>query len=64
MMMIGYMPKHTATISTTVYQLYKAENYLNELQSLNWVVLNLIISAAVLLSVNMLETRQKKAVKA
>ena len=63
MMLISYMPGHTATISTTVYQLYKGENNLNELGSLYWVLLNLLISAAVLLSVNMLEARQKKAVK-
>ncbi len=63
-MLIGYMPKHTATISTTVYQLWKAENEINELHSLNWVVMNLAISAVVLLTVNLLESRQKKAVKA
>ena len=62
-MLIGYMPRHTATISTTVYQLWKAENELNELHSLNWVVMNLMISAVVLLTVNLLESRQKKAVK-
>ena len=62
-MLIGYMPKHTATISTTVYQLWKAENEINELHSMNWVVMNLMISAVVLLTVNLLESRQKKAVK-
>ena len=62
-MLIGYMPRHTATISTTVYQLWKAENEINELHSLNWVVMNLMISAVVLLTVNLLESRQKKAVK-
>ncbi len=62
-MLIGYMPRHTATISTTVYQLWKAENEINELHSMNWVVMNLMISAVVLLTVNLLESRQKKAVK-
>lgn len=62
-MLIGYMPRHTATISTTVYQLWKAENELNELHSMNWVIMNLMISAVVLLAVNLLESRQKKAVK-
>ena len=62
-MLIGYMPKHTATISTTVYQLWKAENEFNEKHSLDWVLMNLLISAVVLLTVNMLESRQKKAVK-
>ncbi len=63
-MLIGYMPRHTATISTTVYQLWKAENEINELHSLNWVLMNLMISTVVLLTVNLLEARQKKAVKA
>lgn len=62
-MLIGYMPRHTATISTTVYQLWKAENEINELHSLNWVIMNLMISTVVLLTVNLLESRQKKAVK-
>ncbi|MBR0355015.1 MAG: molybdate ABC transporter permease subunit [Oscillospiraceae bacterium] len=62
-MLIGYMPGHTATISTTVYQLWKGENTFNELHSMDWVVLNLAISAVVLLTVNLLESRQKKAVK-
>ena len=62
-MLIGYMPRHTATISTTVYQLWKAENEVNELHSLNWVLMNLAISTVVLLTVNLLESRQKKAVK-
>ena len=31
---------------------------------MNWVVMNLMISAVVLLTVNLLESRQKKAVKA
>ncbi len=62
-MLIGYMPRHTATISTTVYQLWKAENEINELHSLNWVIMNLMISTVVLLTVNLLEGRQKKAVK-
>ena len=62
-MLIGYMPRHTATISTTVYQLWKAENEINELHSLNWVLMNLMISTVVLLAVNLLESRQKKAVK-
>ena len=59
-MLIGYTPGRTATISTTVYQLWRTND---EAGAMLWVLLNLAISAAVLLIVNMLEERQKKAVK-
>ena len=58
-MLIGYTPGRTATISTTVYQLYRTND---DAGALFWVLVNLAISAIVLLAVNMLETRQKKAV--
>ncbi len=58
-MLIGYTPGRTATISTTVYQLWRTND---ESGAFFWVMVNLAISAAVLLTVNMLETRQKKAV--
>ena len=61
-MLIGYMPGHTATIATTVYQMWKGENSFNELHSMDWVILNLTISMVVLLAVNLLESKQKKAV--
>ena len=58
-MLIGYTPGRTATISTTVYQLYRTND---DAGAMFWVLVNLLISAAVLLAVNMLEVRQKKAV--
>ncbi len=57
-MLIGYTPGKTATISTTVYQLWRTND---ESGAMLWVLINLGISAVVLLSVNMLEGRQKKA---
>ena len=59
-MLIGYTPGKTATISTTVYQLWRTND---ERGAMFWVLINLAISTVVLLSVNMLEARQKKAVK-
>lgn len=60
-MLIGYTPGRTATISTTVYQLWRTND---EAGAMRWVLVNLAISAAVLLAVNLLEDRQrKKAVK-
>ncbi len=59
-MLIGYTPGRTATISTTVYQLWRTND---EAGAFTWVMINLAISAAVLLTVNMLEDRQKKEVK-
>ena len=58
-MLIGYTPGRTATISTTVYQLWRTND---EAGALFWVLINLAISTVVLLTVNMLEARQKKAV--
>ena len=60
-MLIGYTPGKTATISTTVYQLWRTND---ERGAMFWVLINLAISTVVLLSVNMLEARQKRAVKA
>ena len=59
-MLIGYTPGRTATISTTVYQLWRTND---EAGAFTWVMINLAISAAVLLTVNMLEDRQKEEVK-
>ena len=59
-MIAGYTPGRTATISTTVYQLWRTND---EKGAMLWVLVNLAISTVVLLSVNMLEARQKKAVK-
>ena len=51
-MLIGYIPNNTATISTTVYQLWRTND---EYSAFIWVVINMIISAVVLLTVNMME---------
>ncbi len=53
-MVAGYTPGRTATISTTVYQLWRTNN---EALAMRWVLVNLAISAVVLLIVNMLERR-------
>ena len=55
-MLIGYTPGRTATISTTVYQMWRTGN---DGGALFWVLVNLAISAVVLLAVNLLESRQR-----
>lgn len=55
-MLIGYTPGRTATISTTVYQLWRTNDVAG---AFFWVMVNLGISAVVLLIVNMLERRTK-----
>lgn len=60
-MLIGYTPGKTATISTTVYQLWRTND---EAGAFRWVLVNLAISAVVLLIVNLLEDRQKAGRKA
>lgn len=53
-MIAGYTPGRTATISTTVYQLWRTDQ---EALAFKWVMVNLAISIAVLLAVNMMERR-------
>ena len=53
-MIAGYTPGKTATISTTVYQLWQTNN---DVLATKWVLVNIAISAVVLLAVNMLERR-------
>ena len=55
-MIAGYTPGRTATISTTVYQLWRTND---DARALQWVLLNMAISAVVLLAVNMLEKKRK-----
>ena len=55
-MLAGYTPGRTSTISTTVYQLWRTGD---EGLALRWVLVNLAISAAVLLAVNLLERKGK-----
>ena len=57
-MLIGYTPGRTATISTSVYQYWRTND---EKNAMIWVGINLAISAAVLLAVNLLEKRNRKA---
>ena len=56
-MIAGYTPGKTATISTTVYQLWRTND---DALALKWVLLNLAISFVVLLAVNMLEKKNKR----
>ena len=56
-MLIGYTPGRTATISTTVYQLWRTGK---DGEAFLWVAVNLAISAAVLLTVSLIERRQKE----
>lgn len=56
-MLIGYIPKNTATISTTVYQLWRTNE---EYSAFIWVLVNMVISAVVLFTVNMMEKRSRK----
>ena len=60
-MIAGYTPGRTATISTTVYQLWRTDE---DGLALRWVLVNLAISAVVLLAVNLLERKEREAVRA
>ena len=53
-MIAGYTPGRTATISTTVYQLWQTNS---DALALKWVLVNIAISAVILLIVNMLEKK-------
>ena len=55
-MICGYTPGRTATISTTVYQLWRTND---DAMAFRWVLINMAVSAVVLLAVNMLEKKQK-----
>lgn len=54
-MIAGYTPGRTATISTTVYQLWRTND---DGLAFRWVLVNMAISFAVLLAVNMLEKKR------
>ena len=53
-MIAGYTPGRTATISTTVYQLWQTND---DALAMKWVMVNLAISTVVLLAVILLERR-------
>ena len=55
-MLCGYTPGRTATISTTVYQLWRTND---DAAAFRWVLVNLAISFVVLLAVNFLEKRDR-----
>lgn len=55
-MVAGYIPGRTATISTTVYQLWREGN---DALAYRWVLVNLAISFVVLVAVNLLETHYR-----
>jgi molybdate transport system permease protein len=56
-MVTGYIPGRTATISTTVYQLWREGN---DALAYKWVAINLAISFVVLVTVNFFEKRHAK----
>ena len=56
-MIAGYTPGRTATISTTVYQLWRTND---DAGALRWVLVNIALSAVFLLAVNLLEVRRKE----
>ena len=55
-MVAGYTPGRTATISTTVYQLWRTGD---DVGALRWVLVNLAISAAFLFAISLLERRRE-----
>lgn len=55
-MLSGYTPGRTATISTTVYQLWRTDH---DALAFRWVLVNIAISAMVLVVVNLLEQKRK-----
>ena len=57
-MLAGYTPGKTATISTEVYQLWRTGD---DATALKWVLVNIAISAVVLLAVNLLEKKEGRA---
>ena len=59
-MIAGYTPGRTATISTTVYQLWRTNN---DALAFRWVMINVAISFVVLMTVNLLEKRQREGAR-
>lgn len=59
-MISGYTPGRTATISTTVYQLWRTGE---DLLAYKWVLINIAISFTVLVIINILENQNKKTTK-
>ncbi|NLY20464.1 MAG: molybdate ABC transporter permease subunit [Tissierellia bacterium] len=59
-MVSGYTPGKTATVSTTVYQLWRTGN---EMLAYKWVMINVAISFGILIIMNMMEQNAKSSVK-
>ena len=59
-MIAGYTPGKTATISTTVYQLWRTND---DGLAMKWVLINIAISAIVLLVINLLEGQRTRLAK-
>lgn len=57
-MICGYTPNTTATVSTTVYQLWRTGD---DAAAMQWVLINLAISAVVLLALNIFEKGSRRA---
>ena len=57
-MIAGYTPGRTATISTTVYNLWRTNN---DSLAFKWVMLNMGISFVVLMAVNLFEKKERQA---
>lgn len=55
-MIAGYIPSRTATISTTVYQLWRTND---EVNAMIWILINISLSSIVLFAINMLESRSR-----
>ena len=56
-MIAGYTPGRTATVSTTVYQLWRTGD---DVTATKWVLINIFISAIALLAINLLEKRKSE----
>ncbi|MCR5324979.1 MAG: molybdate ABC transporter permease subunit [Lachnospiraceae bacterium] len=56
-MICGYTPGKTATVSTTVYQLWRTND---DVLAFRWVMVNIAISAVVLLAINLLEKKKRR----
>lgn len=56
-MIAGYTPGKTATISTTVYQLWRIND---DAGAMKWILINIAISVVVLLIINLFEKKQKQ----
>ena len=59
-MVAGYTPGRTATISTTVYQLWRTND---DALAFRWVMINVAISFVVLMAVNLLEKREREGAR-